>query len=322
MKLNKKYSIKEIADLYDCQLAGNHAASFDSVSSLINSKPNSISFLSDSSHMKLLDNTNLSCVITTPELSTNISIPMIITDNPQFIFSKIIRENIDFKEYCFFDASKNTNVIKGDSCLISANVAIGDNVKIGNNVTIYPNTTIYNNCEIGDRVIIHAGSVIGSDGFGLIKQNNVWIKIPHVGNVVIGNDVEIGANTTIDRATIDSTVISDNVKIDNLVHIAHNVQIGKNTAIAACVGIAGSTIIGGNCTIGGGSGINGHIEICDDVHIHGMTMVTKSINKPGMYASGTTVEPVSSWRKNQARFKELDALARNIKNEKNKTGDV
>ena len=130
---------------------------------------------------------------------------------------------------------------------------------------------------------------------------------------MIGNNVEIGANTTIDKGTIDSTVISDNVKIDNLVHVAHNVKIGKNTAIAACVGIAGSTDIGENCTIGGGSGLNGHINIADNVHIHGMTMVTKSIKEPGMYASGTTVEPADSWRKNQARFKELDSFVKLIK---------
>ena len=131
--------------------------------------------------------------------------------------------------------------------------------------------------------------------------------------MVIDNNVEIGANSTIDKGTLDSTMISNNVKIDNHVHIAHNVFIGENTAIAACVGIAGSTSIGKNCIIGGGAGINGHISITDNVHIHGMTMVTKSITEQGMYASGTTVEPVASWRKNQARFKELDSLAKIIK---------
>ena len=162
-------------------------------------------------------------------------------------------------------------------------------------------------------MIIHSGSVIGADGFGLVlNEQKVWEKIPQVGGVRIGDFVEIGANSTIDRGSLDMTRIENNVKIDNLVHIAHNVQIGTNTAIAACVGIAGSTVIGKNCTIGGGSGVNGHITIADDIHIHGMTMVTKSLLKPGQYASGTTVESVDSWRRNQARFKNLDSTLKNV----------
>ena len=192
---------------------------------------------------------------------------------------------------------------------------------MGDNCIIYPNVTIYGNVQIGNNVIIHSGAVIGADGFGLVlNEKNSWEKIPQVGGVSIGNSAEIGANTTIDRGSLDMTKVGDNVKIDNLVHVAHNVQIGTNTAIAACVGIAGSTIIGKNCTIGGGSGVNGHISIADDVHIHGMTMVTKSLLKPGAYASGTTVEPVDSWRRNQARFKSLDDTLKKVnksKGEKN-----
>ena len=143
-------------------------------------------------------------------------------------------------------------------------------------------------------------------------ESNFWFKVPQIGDVIIEDNVEIGANSTTDRGAIDSTIIRRNVKIDNQVQIAHNVEIDENTAIAACVGIAGSTTIGKNCTIGGGSGINGHIQICDDVHINGMTMVTKSISEAGSYASGTTVQKASIWRKNQARFKNLDQIVKKI----------
>ena len=162
------------------------------------------------------------------------------------------------------------------------NVTIGENVSIGNNCLLYPGVFINHDTIIGDNVIIHPNAVIGSDGFGLYHDENTWVKMPHVGSVIIEDNVEIGSGTTIDRGMIDNTYIRENCKIDNLVHIAHNVTIGENTAIAACTGIAGSTIIGNNCTIGGGVGINGHITICDNVHIHGMTMVTKSIKKEGI----------------------------------------
>lgn len=312
MKLKKQYSLEEIALKYNCKIIGDKDTLFDSVSSLQKSKKNSISFISDSKSLNFLSTSNLSCVISTSELSSAIKIPIIISDNPLLLFSKLINETYNpFESSLFLDNSSTTQI--DDTVKLGHNVVLGSHVTIGKNTMIYPNVTIYDNTSIGDNVIIHAGAVIGSDGFGLVKDSSGWIKVPHIGQVIIKNNVEIGANSTIDRGTIDSTIIHDNVKIDNHVHVAHNVEIGKNTAIAACVGIAGSTTIGENCTIGGGTGINGHINITDDVHLHGMTMVTKSIDKSGSYASGTTVEPVKSWRKNQARFKELNLLAKTIK---------
>ena len=312
MKLKKQYTLEELALKYNCKIQGDKNTLFDSVSSLQKSKKKSISFISDARLLSSLSATNLSCIISTAELSMSIKIPVIISDNPLLLFSKLINESYNLFESSLF--SDKTPKLKIDNTAkLGPNVSIGSNVSIGKHTIIYPNTTIYDNTSIGDNVIIHAGAVIGSDGFGLVKDSSGWVKVPHIGHVIIKNNVEIGANSTIDRGTIDSTIIFDNVKIDNHVHIAHNVEIGKNTAIAACVGIAGSTTIGENCTIGGGTGINGHIKIADDVHLHGMTMVTKSIDKAGSYASGTTVEPVKSWRKNQARFKELNILAKLIK---------
>lgn len=315
MKLKKKYTLKELSELYNCQIIGDETSEVDSVCSLENSKKKSLSYLSDTKFLPLLNKTKINFLITTKSISEQIKSPtfmFLITDNPLLLFSSIINDSIDLSVSNLFVGNNNYNNISKNS-IIGKNTVFGSNITIGENCVIYPNVTIYDDTVIGDNVIIHSGSVIGSDGFGLVKDSDEWLKVPHIGNVVIKDNVEIGANSTIDKGTIDSTVISKNVKIDNHVHIAHNVIIGENTAIAACVGIAGSTTIGCNCTIGGGTGINGHISIVDNVHIHGMTMVTKSITESGMYASGTTVEPVASWRKNQARFKELDSLAKTIK---------
>ena len=313
MRLKKKYSLEEISSKYNCKILGDNETEFEYVSSIFNSKDNAIAYINDIRMISHIDSTRLSCVITNSEIASKIKIPVVIHENPQLLFIKIIKESYDPSNSSMFSNTIDPHNTIDSSATIGINSVIGKNVTIGKSSIIYPNVTIYDNSIIGDNVIIQSGAVIGSDGFGLIKDAGLWLKVPHIGNVIIGNHVEIGANTTIDKGTIDSTIISDNVKIDNLVHVAHNVKIGKNTAIAACVGIAGSTNIGENCTIGGGSGLNGHINITDDVHIHGMTMVTKSIKESGMYASGTTVEPADSWRKNQARFKELDALVKSIK---------
>lgn len=217
------------------------------------------------------------------------------------------------------------------SVMIAANVVIGDNVTLGEGVVIHPNCVIANDCVIGintelkanvtfyegiivgDECLFHSGCVVGSDGFGNANDNGVWHKIPHLGTVVIGNDVEVGANTTIDRGALKNTVIEDNVRIDNLVQIAHNVHIGAHTALAACVGVAGSATIGKYCMIGGGACINGHISVCDKAVVIGMGMVTNSITEPGVYGSGTGLLPRRVWQRSVARFRQLDTLAKRIK---------
>ncbi len=319
MKLNKEYSVEELASKYNCEISGENAIRIDCVCSLTNGKKNGISFILNSNLLNLLKNSELAAVVTTKEISKKIKLPCLITDEPLYIFSKIIKDcSGNLKSSILKNKGRAKQTIHPSST-IAENAVIGDGVHIGKNCIIYPNVVINDYTFIDDDVIIHPGSIIGSDGFGLVMHQKQWEKIMQVGNVIIESGVEIGANTTIDRATIDSTIIKRNVKIDNQVHIAHNVVIGENTAIAACVGIAGSTVIGKNCTIGGGAGLNGHIMITDDVHINGMAMVTSSIEKPGQYASGTTIEPATSWRKNQARFKKLDELAKLVK--KNKNGD-
>jgi len=160
-------------------------------------------------------------------------------------------------------------------------VSIADQVIVGDDCRLFPGVVIYADCQIGDRVILHSGVVIGSDGFGLALDQYRWVKIPQVGRVIIGDDVEIGANTTVDRGALGDTVLEEGVKLDNQIQVGHNVRIGAHTAIAGCAGLAGSAKIGKRCTIGGSAGISGHLEICDDVHVSAFTMISKSITRPG-----------------------------------------
>lgn len=197
----------------------------------------------------------------------------------------------------------------GKGTILQAGCHIEDDVVIGAGTTLLPNVCIYHACKIGENCMLHSGVVIGSDGFGFAKHHDRWIKVPQVGGVIVGNRVEIGANTTIDRGAIEDTEIGDDVILDNLIHIAHNVKIGQGTAIAACSGIAGSTTIGKHCLIGGGSRINGHIQITDFVTIVGCTNVAQSITQAGAYASGISENNIRTWKKNLARFHQLDDLA-------------
>jgi UDP-3-O-[3-hydroxymyristoyl] glucosamine N-acyltransferase len=184
---------------------------------------------------------------------------------------------------------------------------------VGERSELVANVTLGCAVRIGERCVIHPGAVIGSDGFGFAREPDGWLKVPQLGGVRIGDDVEVGACTTIDRGAIEDTVIEDGVKLDNNVQIAHNVRIGAHTIIAACVGISGSTVIGKRCMIAGAVGFVGHLQIADDVVITGQTMVNRSISKPGVYSSALPMDEAQRWRKNSARFRQLDKLARRVK---------
>ncbi|MEO8443092.1 MAG: UDP-3-O-(3-hydroxymyristoyl)glucosamine N-acyltransferase, partial [Betaproteobacteria bacterium] len=197
---------------------------------------------------------------------------------------------------------------------------VGDDTSIGDDSVLHANVSVYHACRLGARCIVHAGAVIGSDGFGNAREDGAWKKIPQIGSVEIGDDVEIGANTTIDRGTLDDTVIGEGVKLDNQIQIAHNVKIGAHTAIAACVGIAGSATIGRNCALGGAAMIYGHITIADNISISAGTLVMKSLTQPGTY---TGVYPFSThqrWLKNAAQLRNLDDLAERVRGLEAKLG--
>ena len=177
---------------------------------------------------------------------------------------------------------------------------------------LFRSVTLVTRVRLGQRVLVHPGAVIGADGFGLAMDAGQWLKVPQLGGVIVGDDCEIGANTTIDRGAIEDTVLEDDVHLDNQIQIGHNVHVGAHTAMAGCSAVAGSARIGRYCQIGGGAGVVGHLEICDKVVVTAMSLVTRSIREPGEYSSGTPLMDNRSWRKNAARFKQLDALARRL----------
>jgi len=196
---------------------------------------------------------------------------------------------------------------------IGPGCVLGRNVTIGAATRLIARVTVLDDSVIGARCVLQPGVVIGSDGFGLVQEQGAWRRVPQVGRVVIGNDVDVGANTTIDRGALDDTVIDDGVKLDNLIQIAHNVRIGAHSAVAGCAGLAGSSEVGRHCTLGGGVGLAGHLTLADNVHITGMSMVTRSIHRPGVYSAGTPLDSNERWHRNAARFKQLDRLARRVK---------
>ncbi len=204
---------------------------------------------------------------------------------------------------------------------IGAGCYIGPGVRIGANTKVWQQVVIYHDCVIGADCLLHSGAVIGADGFGWANEQGKWIKIPQLGRVVIHDRVEIGANTTVDRGALDDTVISSGCIIDNQCQIAHNVFIDEDTAIAGCTVLAGSCRIGKRCLIGGATAINGHIEICDDVQISGFSMVIKAISEPGVYASGIPAAPHREWRRNGARYRQLDDLFQRVKKIEKKLSD-
>ncbi|MBB3103716.1 UDP-3-O-[3-hydroxymyristoyl] glucosamine N-acyltransferase [Azomonas macrocytogenes] len=200
----------------------------------------------------------------------------------------------------------------GPEVVIGAHCFIGARCRIGEGGRLAPRVTLYHDVVIGQRVVMQSGAVVGGEGFGFAKEKDSWQKIAQLGGVQIGDDVEIGANTTVDRGALSDTWLGNGVKLDNQIMIGHNVQVGDHTAMAACVGISGSSKIGRRCIIGGAVGMAGHLEICDDVFFTGMTMVTRSISKPGAYSSGTGIQPAAEWRRSAARFHQLDDMARRL----------
>jgi UDP-3-O-[3-hydroxymyristoyl] glucosamine N-acyltransferase len=311
--LSSPATVGELAGRLDATVRGDHSVQVFSVASLSAAKPGDLTFFSDKRHAKALAATTASAVIANSDASVPAPSVHIVHAQPHVAFAKLL-EQLFAESPRFYGRSDkadvNSTAIIND-VLVKSFVGVGENsqigfhtelhegVQIGRNVTIgrecvlHRGVVVNDGVRIGDRCIIQSGAVIGSDGFGFQPTASGWLKVPQVGTVVIGNDVEIGANTAIDRGAIEDTVIGDGVKIDNLVQIAHNVRIGDHTAIAGCAGIAGSTVIGKRCMIGGAAMIQGHIEICDDVVISGATYVTDSIVEKGRY---TAVFPYGTHR--------------------------
>ena len=328
------YSLEEIADLIDADLKGDPTCLIDGIMALQSAESGQISFLDNKRYLKYLATAKASAVILRAEHLKYATNNALIVADPYLAFAKVAKL---FERLPQVAVGIHPTVIIGDHCQIHPSVSIapyvvigaksrldegvvvgaaciiGENVSVGANTHLAPHVSLCRDTIIGKRVIIHNGSVIGSDGFGLAKENEHWVKIPQLGKVQIGNDVEIGANVSIDRGALEDTVIDDGVKLDNQIQIGHNVHIAANTAIAGCTGIAGSTRIGKNCMIGGGVCINGHIEIVDGVYITGMSSVVHSIRRSGIYSSTHSVQPQREWQKNSVRFRQLDHIVKRLR---------
>jgi len=327
-------TLGKIADHIKANLHGDPGCSITGINTLQGAKKGELGFLSNRRYASYLKTTNASAVILSAADLESCPVDALVVENPYLGYARaasllypaiqpapgisksaVIGSGNDINETVFIghNTALGDNVTVGSHCHIGAGCVIGDNVSIGEHTTLLANVTLIAGVSLGSGVILHPGVVIGSDGFGLARDDDKWVKIPQVGSVRIGNDVEIGANTTIDCGALDDTVIEDGVKIDNQVQIGHNVCIGAHTAIAGCVGIAGSAKIGRRCMIGGAAAIGGHLEIVDDVIITGMAVVANSILKPGTYSSGIPVTDIKRWKRNVARFKHIDDIVRRLK---------
>ncbi len=327
------YSLGQIADKLNAHLVGNRESRITGVQALDKAQSGQLSFLSSARYRKALLTTQASAVLVTADQAESCPVDALVVDDPYLAYAQIsawfdtrrqsqagisAAASIDATAQVDPSAMIAAGVVVEAGAVIEADVEVGPNSVIGADSVVgegsrlAANVTLYHDVQLGKRNLIHSGAVIGSDGFGFANQQGVWVKICQVGRVITGDDVEIGACTTIDRGAIENTLIGDGVKIDNQVQIGHNVEIGEHTALAGCSGIAGSTKIGRRCTVGGAAGIAGHLQIADDIHLTGMAMVTKSLNEAGVYSSGTGIAPYQKWRKNVARFNQLDKLAARI----------
>lgn len=328
-------TLADVAEKIGAKLvADNEQLVVSGIGTLEDSSADQVTFLANPSYRKLLATTQAAAVIIHPDMQDECKVAALVMNNPYIGFAKLsqIFDNLPKQA-----SGIHQTAVIADTAMVAANVSIGANAVIGEHVQIGEGSRIGPGCVIGDHSIIgtgsllhanvvfyhdivvgndcifHSGCVIGADGFGFAPDAGKWHKIAQIGGVEIGDRVEIGANTTIDRGALDNTKIGNDVKLDDQIMIAHNVVVGDGCAIAGTTGIAGSTTLGKNCTIAGGVGIVGHIDITDGVHITGMTLVSKSIKDPGVYSSGTAIMPASEWRKSAARFRQLDDMARRLK---------
>ena len=323
----KTYSLDEIVEALGGQLVGDGKVIISKVASASNAKAGDISFINDSKYQKTLATSHASAWVLREKDLGLTDLPKIIVVNPYAYFAKIsaflnpvapitlgitptavVASSATIPESCSIgnQAVIGENVVLGENIVIGHGCVIENDVVIGNNTRLEPNVTIKHHCEIAENCHIFSGVVIGSDGFGYAEEDGVWLKIPQVGRVIIHANVDIGANTTIDRGALDDTIIEQGVKLDNLIQIGHNCVIGAHTVIAGCVGVAGSARIGKHCKIGGAAMILGHLEIADNVTVSSGSMITRSLTRADTYTALMPFQTHKAWLNTAAKIRHLD----------------
>ena len=324
-------SLADIAAQLGGDVLGDADTLIRQVATLASAGEGEIAFLANLKYKNQLQTTQASAVIVSPNFADNLALPRIVTHNPYAYYARLaallnprvaFQSGIHPSAYCASELPSSASigpnvsigigVVLGEGVVIQAGCVLGDGVRIGDGSLLYPNVTIYAGCEIGCKSIIHSGAVIGADGFGFAPDKGQWVKIPQIGRVIIGDDVEIGASTTVDRGALDNTQIGDGCKLDNQIQIGHNCVIGKHCVIAACAAIAGSVTLQDNVVVGGAAMIAGHVTIASGVVISGGSLVMKNIAKAGQYTSVFPLEEHSQWLHNAAQIRHLAKLAERV----------
>ena len=324
-------SLADIAARLGGDVFGDAQTLIHQVATLASAGEGEIGFLANLKYKNQLQTTRASAVIVSPDFADALDLPRIVTKNPYAYYARVasllnpralVPAGVHPSACCASAVSDTVsigpnvtvgaNVVLGESVVVHAGCVLADGVKVGAGTVLYPNVTIYANCEIGQNSIIHSSVVIGADGFGFAPDSGQWVKIPQIGRVIIGNDVEIGANTTVDRGALDDTLIGDGCKIDNQIQIGHNCVLGKHCVVAACAAIAGSVTLEDNVTIGGAAMIAGHVTIASGAVISGGSLVMKNITRPGQYTSVFPLEEHSHWLHNAAQIRHLAKLAERV----------
>lgn len=331
---SQSHDLSSLAERFDLTLHGDGQTVIHGVGTLAHARDGELAFLSNSRYSPQLADTRASAVVLAADQADGCPVPALVAEDPYVAYAKIAAlfqrrpaadPGVHPSAVVSADAQISSTASIGPMCVVEADAVIGDGAIIGPHCVIGPHckvgaqsrmvarVTLVADVTVSQRVLMHPGVVVGSDGFGLAVDSDHWIKVPQLGGVSIGDDCEIGANTTIDRGALEDTVLEEDVRLDNLIQVAHNVHIGAHTAMAGCSAAAGSARIGRWCMVGGNAGILGHLEVTDHVVITAKSLVTHSIREPGEYSSGVPLEANRVWRKNAARFKHLDEMARRIR---------
>ncbi len=327
------YTLAQITSRLGGRLVGDGSVEIDQVGSLEHAGARQIAFFASPRFKARLAETRAAAVVLGPDAESLTALPRIVSERPYPYFARVsqllnpapapvpgidpsarVAPSAQIAPTARVEAGavvgEGTQI--GERAWIGAGCYLGDDVALGEDSRLHPSVVVYAGCRIGARALVHSGAVIGADGFGMAADEGRWIKVPQIGRVLIGDDVEIGANTTIDRGTVDDTVLEDGVKLDNQVQIGHNCRIGAHTAMAGCAGVAGSATIGRRCTLGGAAVVLGHLSLCDDVHVSAATVISRSIRKPGTYTGMYPFDDNAAWARNTALVRHLAELAERL----------